>query len=224
MPTPQLFQVNMRKNKASLSSKLLTELDRFLKINSNQQTNSANPLPSYVKTNYKLSAQELTQTKGLMRINHTGEICAQALYYGQALFAKDETTYQHLIQAADEEHDHLCWCQERLNDFETYTSVLNPFWYASSFVMGATAALLGDKISFGFVIEIEKQVENHLQEHINQIPRQDTKTHAILAQMKADEIRHGQNARDAGGVEFPKPIKSLMTAMSKVMKFIVYRL
>ncbi len=214
----------MRKNKASLSSKLLTEFDRFLKINSNLQTNSANPLPNYVKTNYKLSAQEFTLTKGLMRINHTGEICAQALYYGQALFAKDRTTYKHLIQAADEEHDHLCWCQERLTDFETYTSVFNPFWYASSFVMGATAALLGDKISYGFVIEIEKQVENHLQEHINQIPRQDTKTHAILAQMKADEIRHGQNARDAGGVEFPKPIKSLMTAMSKVMKFIVYRL
>ena len=218
------IEVNMRKNKTSLSSKLLVEFDRFLKINSNQETIPSIPLPSFKKNNYKHSNADLNNTKGLMRINHTGEVCAQALYYGQALFAKDVITYNHLIHAADEEHDHLCWCYERITDFETYTSRLNPFWYASSFVLGATAALLGDKISYGFVIEIEKQVENHLQEHIEQIPQEDTKTHAILEQMKADEIRHGQNARDAGGVEFPDIVKSVMTAMSKVMKFLVYRL
>ncbi len=214
----------MRNNTTSLSSKLLSEFDRFLKINSHQETIPSIALPRYIKNNYKPSSQDLSNTKGLMRINHTGEVCAQALYYGQALFAKNKSTYDYLTQAADEEHDHLCWCYERITDFETYTSILNPFWYASSFVMGATAALLGDKISYGFVIEIEKQVENHLQEHIDQIPQEDTKTHAILAQMKADEIRHGQNARDAGGVEFPDSIKAVMTAMSKVMKFLVYRL
>ncbi len=214
----------MRNNTTSLSSKLLSEFDRFIKINSNQEITPSIALPRYIKNKYKPSRQDLINTKGLMRINHTGEVCAQALYYGQALFAKDIVTYDHLIQAADEEHNHLCWCYERITDFETYTSILNPFWYASSFVLGATAALFGDKISYGFVIEIEKQVENHLQEHIDQIPHEDTKTHAILAQMKADEIRHGQNARDAGGVEFPDGVKSVMTAMSKVMKFLVYRL
>ena len=202
----------------------MTEFDRFLKISSNQAATPSIPLPDYKKNHYKLEPDELNNTKGLMRINHTGEICAQALYHGQALLAKDENTYYHLIQAADEEHNHLCWCLERLNDLETHTSILNPFWYASSFAMGATASLFGDKVSYGFVIEIEKQVENHLQEHINQIPIKDTKTHAILNQMKADEIRHGQNAREAGGIEFPESIKSVMTAMSKVMKFIVYRL
>ncbi len=214
----------MRKNQSSFSSKLLTEFDRFLKVNSNQVTTPTIPLPNYKKNKFTPSAEELNNIKGLMRINHTGEVCAQALYYGQALFAKDKTTYQHLIQAADEEHDHLCWCYERLNDFQTHTSRLNHFWYASSFVLGATAALLGDKISYGFVIEIEKQVENHLQEHIDQIPVEDTKTHAILTQMKEDEIRHGNNARKAGGIDFPNSIKSVMTGLSKVMKFLVYRL
>jgi ubiquinone biosynthesis monooxygenase Coq7 len=214
----------MRNNKTSFPSKLLVEFDRFLKISSNQETNPSVSLPIFKQNNFKPSKHDLNHTKGLMRINHTGEVCAQALYYGQALLAKDIITYDHLIQAADEEHNHLCWCYERITDFETYTSILNPFWYASSFVLGATAALFGDKISYGFVIEIEKQVENHLQEHIDQIPQEDTKTHAILAQMKADEIRHGQNARDAGGVEFPDGVKSIMTAMSKVMKFLVYRL
>ena len=214
----------MRKNQTSFSSKLLTEFDRFLKINSNQDNKPTRHPPDYKRNKFTLSTEDLNTTKGLMRINHTGEVCAQALYYGQALFAKDKATYHHLIQAADEEHDHLCWCYERLNDFNTHPSVLNHFWYASSFLLGSTAALLGDRISYGFVIEIEKQVENHLQEHIDKIPIEDTKTHAILAQMKADEIRHGNNARKAGGIDFPHSVKTVMTALSKVMKFLVYRL
>lgn len=215
----------MRKTNSSFPLKLLNEFDRFLKVNSLQGGKFPSvSLPMYTKNEYKLNSEDKNHIKGLMRINHTGEVCAQALYFGQALFAKDETTHQHLLRAAAEEHNHLCWCQERLTDFNTHTSILNPFWYTSSFIMGATAALFGDKISYGFVIEIEKQVENHLQEHIDQIPHEDTKTHAILAQMKADEIRHGENARNAGGVEFPDSIKSVMTAMSKVMKFLVYRI
>ena len=214
----------MRNLNSSLSSKILNEFDRFLKIVSSTAEKPTIATPNSSKTDTVLKPDDKIHVQGLMRINHTGEICAQALYYGQALFAKDEETYKHLIKAADEEHNHLCWCQERLNDLDTHISVLNPLWYLSSFALGATAALFGDKISYGFVIEIEKQVEDHLQEHIEQIPEEDHKTHAILTQMKIDEIRHGQDAKDAGGVDLPKPIKKIMTAMSQLMKFLVYRI
>ena len=213
----------MRNLQPSLKSKILTEFDHFLKITSNINKTPKHALPNHKASNKTLSDTEISNIKGLMRINHTGEVCAQALYYGQAFFAKDEATYTHLTNAALEEHDHLCWCEERINDFDTHTSILNPFWYASSFLLGATAAMFGDKVSYGFVMEIEKQVEDHLQEHIDQIPVEDTKTHAILKQMQLDEIRHGQQAQDAGGQVLPETIRSIMTTMSKFMKFLVYR-
>ena len=213
----------MRKNNSNITDKLFGEFDRFLKIVANPPENPSQLTPESENTDYIHSLQDKKIVEGLMRINHTGEVCAQALYYGQALFAKDKSTHEHLIKAADEEHNHLYWCQERIDDLDTHTSLLNPFWYASSFALGATAALFGDKISYGFVIEVEKQVEDHLQEHIEQIPKEDIKTHAILAQMKEDEIRHGEDARKAGGVDLPQPVKKVMTGMSKFMKFLVYR-
>ena len=223
----------MRNLNSNFSDKLFNEFDRFLKIVSLPPETPSCPTPlaedpeSLISDNEssEIYANEfdLMNTQGLMRINHTGEVCAQALYYGQALFAKDEVTHKHLIDAANEEHNHLYWCQERINDLNTHTSILNPFWYISSFALGATAAMFGDEISYGFVIEVEKQVENHLQEHIDQIPKTDIKTHAILTQMKEDEIRHGQNARDAGGIELPSQVKTIMTYMSNFMKFLVYR-
>lgn len=208
----------------SYSDKLFNEFDRFLKIVSNQPETPDIPTPRSSSTDVEFTTHDKRNIQGLMRINHTGEVCAQALYYGQALLAKDATTHQHLIDAAKEEHNHLYWCQERLDDLGANTSILNPFWYASSFLLGSTAALFGDKVSYGFVIEVEKQVEDHLQEHLEQIPEADIKTKAILEQMKADEMRHGENAREAGGVDLPKPIKKVMTAMSKFMKFLVYRI
>jgi len=214
----------MRNTNETLPLKLLSEFDRFLKIVSLPPTDPSVATPHSSAIHVKLNDKDIKNIQGLMRINHTGEICAQALYYGQALFAKDLKTHQHLIQAAKEEHNHLYWCQERINDFNTHTSVLNPLWYVGSFALGATAALFGDKISYGFVIEVEKQVEDHLQEHIEQIPSEDVKTHAILAQMKVDEIRHGQDAKDAGGIDLPQPVKHVMTAMSKLMKYLVYRI
>ena len=214
----------MRKNQSNFSDKLFNEFDRFLKIVSLPPASPSIPTPQSNKGDFEYSEIELKNTQGLMRINHTGEVCAQALYYGQAFFANDKNTYKHLIEAASEEHNHLFWCQERLNDLNAFPSVLNPFWYVSSFVLGATAALFGDKISYGFVIEVEKQVESHLQEHIDQIPKSDIKTHAILSQMQADEIRHGQNAREAGGVELPIAVKKIMAQMSKFMKYLVYRI
>ena len=208
----------------SFSDQILNEFDRFLKIVSNRPEKPDIPTPNSFDTDVELSPEDERNIQGLMRINHTGEVCAQALYYGQALLAKDPTTHKHLIAAAKEEHNHLYWCQERLDDLNSDTSILNPFWYFSSFLLGSTAALFGDKVSYGFVIEVEKQVEDHLQEHLEQIPDNDIKTIAILEQMKADEIRHGKNARNAGGVDLPIPIKKTMTAMSKFMKFLVYRI
>ncbi|MBL4660650.1 MAG: 2-polyprenyl-3-methyl-6-methoxy-1,4-benzoquinone monooxygenase [Alcanivoracaceae bacterium] len=214
----------MRKINSSLPSKILNEFDRFLKIVSSTAEKPTIATPKSSETDVILQPDDKLNVQGLMRINHTGEVCAQALYYGQALFAKDRQTYRHLIKAADDEHNHLYWCQERLDDLHTHTSWLNPLWYLGSFTLGATAALFGDKISYGFVIEVEKQVEDHLQEHIEQIPEEDHKTHAILAQMKIDEIRHGQDAKDAGGIDLPLPVKKIMTTMSQFMKFLVYRI
>ncbi len=216
--------VLMRNIGSTFPTRILNEFDRFLKIVSVEPELPTIPTPKSSQKEVDIPESDKKNIQGLMRINHTGEVCAQALYYGQALFAKDETTHGHLIKAASEEHDHLYWCQERINDLSTHTSILNPFWYSSSFMLGATAALFGDKISYSFVIEVEKQVEDHLQEHIDQIPQTDIKTHAILAKMQADEIRHGQDARDAGGVDLPTPIKMMMKGMSKIMKYLVYRL
>lgn len=214
----------MRNVNLTFPSKLLNEFDRFLKVVSTTPEPPNKPTPESNFTHVDLTNKEIRNIQGLMRINHAGEVCAQALYFGQALFAKDKKTHEHLIKAASEEHDHLYWCQERINDLETHTSILNPIWYIGSFILGSTAALFGDKVSYGFVIEVEKQVEDHLQEHIDQIPKKDIKTHAILSQMKADEIRHGIDARNAGGIDLPTPIKKVMTQMSNFMKYLVYRI
>ncbi|MBL4773208.1 MAG: 2-polyprenyl-3-methyl-6-methoxy-1,4-benzoquinone monooxygenase [Alcanivoracaceae bacterium] len=214
----------MRNLNSTLPSKFFNEFDRFLKIVSVPPVLPAINTPKSSEVNVELRQIDKVNIRGLMRINHTGEVCAQALYYGQALFAKNKETHNHLIKAAEEEHNHLYWCQERLNDLNAQTSILNPLWYIGSFTLGATAALLGDKISYGFVIEVEKQVEDHLQEHIEQIPKEDIKTHAILAQMKLDEIRHGEQAKAAGGIELPLSVKKIMTLMSKFMKMLVYRI
>ncbi len=158
----------------------------------------------------------------LMRVNHTGEICAQALYQGQALTAKLPETRRRMERSAKEENDHLAWCEERLGELGNRKSLLNPLWYAGSFAMGAAAGLAGDKWSLGFVVETERQVENHLEEHLEQIPAIDEKSRAILEQMKADEVRHAQIAKAAGGADLPGPIRAAMKLTSRVMTQTVY--
>ncbi|SDY13090.1 ubiquinone biosynthesis monooxygenase Coq7 [Allochromatium warmingii] len=158
----------------------------------------------------------------LMRINHTGEVCAQALYQGQALTAKLPETRQRLERSAKEENDHLAWCEERLEELGDRKSLLNPLWYAGSFALGAVAGLAGDKWSLGFVVETERQVEDHLDEHLAQIPAQDAKSRAILEQMKADEIHHAQVAKSAGGADLPAPIRHLMQLTSRIMTRTAY--
>jgi 3-demethoxyubiquinol 3-hydroxylase len=172
----------------------------------------------------ELSEHERDLTARLMRINHTGEVCAQALYQGQALTAKLPEVRKSMERAAQEENDHLDWCESRLSALDNRKSLLNPFWYAGSFLIGATAGLAGDKWSLGFVAETEHQVEAHLQSHLERLPSQDQKSRAVLEQMKEDEIHHATVALEAGGAALPGPIKLAMKLTSKLMTKSVYYL
>jgi len=185
-------------------------------------TERHNPAATVDET--ELSEKDIRHTAGLMRVNHTGEVCAQALYQGQALTAKLPKVKESMQRAAQEENDHLDWCHERLQDFDSHTSYLNPLWYAGSFAIGATAGLIGDKWSLGFVAETEKQVVKHLDSHLQQIPENDKRTRAILEQMRTDEEHHGTTAINAGGANLPEPVKKIMGITSKIMTSIAYRI
>jgi len=167
---------------------------------------------------------ERRHAAGLMRINHVGEVCAQALYVGQAALARTEETHRHLMHAAQEETDHLAWCAERLKQLDSRPSLLNPLWYAGSYAIGVAAAAVGDPISLGFVVETERQVEAHLAEHLERLPSQDERSRAILRQMQADEVRHADAAQARGGIDLPWPLPHLMHAASTVMKTVAYRI
>ena len=164
-----------------------------------------------------LSARERKHTAGLIRVDHTGEVCAQALYQGQALTARSSEVRARLQQSAEEENDHLVWCAERLKQLNSHKSYLNPLWYLGSFAMGAIAGWAGDKWSLGFVAETERQVVKHIDHHLESLPGQDTKSRAILEQMREDESYHASVALESGGAELPAPIKMTMRFMSKVM-------
>ena len=165
----------------------------------------------------ELSDAERQLASRLMRINHAGEVAAQGLYQGQALTARLPQVRQQMERAALEENDHLDWCEKRATELGGHVSILNPAWYVGSAAIGALAGLAGDKWSLGFVAETEKQVVKHLEEHLEQLPEHDTKSRAILEQMKEDESHHATVALEAGGAELPYPVKKLMGAMSKVM-------
>lgn len=169
-----------------------------------------------------LSEQESKHVAGLMRINHTGEVCAQALYQGQALTAKLPEVREAMEKAAEEEIDHLAWCEERVRELGGRPSVLNPLFYGLSFGMGATAGLISDRLSLGFVAAVEDQVCKHLDEHLGQLPIADEKSRAILEQMRVDEEKHSTTAIAAGGFKFPKPVKLGMTLLSKAMTKTTY--
>jgi ubiquinone biosynthesis monooxygenase Coq7 len=158
-----------------------------------------------------------------MRINHVGEVCAQALYVGQALVARDAATRAQLLRAAQEETDHLAWCADRLRELDSRPSLLNPLWYAGSHAIGVVAGLRGDGWNLGFVVETERQVEAHLNEHLQSLPEADLRSRAILETMKSDEARHAANAEAAGARVLPPPIPSLMAAASRLMKTVAYR-
>lgn len=167
---------------------------------------------------------ERAHAAGLMRVNHTGEVCAQALYEGQALTARDRNVRGRLLEAAGEEADHLAWCAERLDELGSGPSVLNPLFYATSYAMGALTGLVGDSVSLGFVEATEDQVCEHLERHLDALPEQDAKSRAIVERMHEEEARHGSEALEMGGAEFPAPVKQAMTLVSRVMTETTYRI
>lgn len=171
----------------------------------------------------ELEEHDRRHAAGLMRVNHTGEVCAQALYKGQALLARNEETRAHLRHAAEEETDHLAWCADRLRELDSRPSLLNPVWYAGSLAIGAAAAALNDRVSLGFVVETERQVETHLAEHIERLPASDDRSRAVLTRMQADETRHADNALARGGITLPAPVPTVMRMASSVMKAVAYR-
>lgn len=171
---------------------------------------SARPSPANAAEDSILTADERRASAALMRVNHAGEMAAQALYSGQALVARSGATREHLRNAAQEERDHLAWCSERLRELGGRTSLLDPLWYAGSFCVGVAAGALGDRSSFGFVAETERQVEAHLHDHLSRLPAADRKSNAILARMAEDEAHHGTMASLAGGTDLPLPVRQGM--------------
>ena len=220
----------MAQNAGMDNIRRLSPLDRLLAGGQNaletvfgqplaERDSPATPCPDVV-----MDAPRRRHAAGLMRINHVGEVCAQALYIGQATVAREPATRAQLLHAAQEETDHLAWCAERLDELGSRTSLLNPIWYGGSFAIGALAGLRGDGWNLGFVVETERQVEAHIGEHLASLPPEDLRSRAILGQMKEDEARHAQQAEIAGARALPFPIPALMAAASKVMKTVAYRI
>ena len=205
------------------SDTLITSADRALRtVFTYHHASRANPASGIADAS--LSDAEKRESSALMRVNHVGEVCAQALYTAQALATKNEGLRRHLQAACEEETDHLAWTEERLRELGGRTSLLNPLWYAGAFGIGFVAAKLGgDPMSLGFVVETEKQVEAHLQSHMQRLPENDHASRAIVAQMKADEMRHAQEAQAAGATELPAPIKGLMRVAAGLMTAVAHR-
>jgi len=201
---------------------LLGQFDQALRTVFGPPPTSSRPDPATSQPDAELAASERDLVGRLMRINHTGEICAQALYQGQALTARLPTVRDKMEQAATEEDDHLAWTEKRAREMGARTSYLNPLFYSGSFAIGALAGAAGDKWSLGFVAETERQVVRHLDEHLARLPSQDEKSRAILLQMREDEGHHATTAIESGAAELPPPVKRLMKLMSKVMTRSVY--
>ncbi|MBV8465372.1 MAG: 2-polyprenyl-3-methyl-6-methoxy-1,4-benzoquinone monooxygenase [Burkholderiales bacterium] len=202
---------------------LITEFDRALRTVFASAT-SARPHPDAAVDEAELSAEEKRHAAGLMRVNHCGEVCAQALYQGQALTARDPAAREALREAAHEEVEHLAWTERRIAELGGRTSLLNPLWYAGSLAIGVTAGLIGDRWNLGFLAETERQVGDHLQSHLGSLPEADAKSRAVVEQMHADETAHAEVAVKLGAAELPLPVKLAMRAMSKVMTGASYRI
>ena len=187
-------------------------------------THAARACPTLPDRVTELSEAERGHAGALMRINHVGEVCAQALYAAQGIATKDESLKAHFQAASKEEADHLAWTKARLDELGDRPSFLNPIWYAGAFALGLVAGRLGDKISLGFVEETEAQVQHHLEGHLLQLPEGDHASRAIVAQMRDDEARHGKEARTLGAQDLPLPVKALMRTAAKVMTTVAYRI
>ena len=201
----------------------ITTFDRALRTLAGQPT-ASRVTPGAELADGGLSPAERRHAAGLMRINHTGEVCAQALYAAQALFARDPRVKREFGAAAREEEEHLAWTQQRLTELDDRPSLLNPLWFAGSFVIGVAATFAGDRVNLGFVVETERQVEEHLTGHMERLPAADAKSRAIVEKMRDDEARHGAAARAAGAVDLPLPVKGVMRVAADVMRVVTYRI
>lgn len=223
LPVPLPAPARRSQRRLDPVDRLLVEAQRALDTVFGQPL-ASRPNPAGDLPRAELDPAQRRHAAGLMRINHVGEVCAQGLYYGQAAVAREQSTREHLLEAAQEETDHLAWCAERLRELDSRPSVFNPLWYGGSYVLGVLAGLRGDGWNLGFVVETERQVEAHLDEHLESLPEGDQRSREILRQMKIDEARHADNAEQAGARVLPPPIPGLMAAASKFMKTVAYRL
>jgi ubiquinone biosynthesis monooxygenase Coq7 len=214
-----------------MQERRLTPVDRLLAGANNALRTIAAPAGRPARKNpagdideTDLSDKQKTHAAGLMRVNHAGEVAAQALYQGHAMVARDPNIEQQMQSAANEEFDHLAWCEQRLTELGSRPSVLSPIWYSGAFAIGAASGILGDKWSLGFIAETEKQVCAHLDSHLEELPDNDDKSRAIVTQMRDEEEEHGKNAIEAGAAELPAPLQRLMQLTAKVMTNTAYRL
>jgi 3-demethoxyubiquinol 3-hydroxylase len=202
--------------------RLIVEFDRALRAVAGV-AHASRPSPAEGISEKEIDEKERMHAVALMRVNHVGEVCAQALYQGQALTARDPVARQALEQAAREEEDHLAWSAERIRELGGRLSLLNPLWYAGAFAIGAVAGALGDRWNLAFLAETERQVEEHLGGHLDELPPEDSRTRAVVEAMQADEARHRASAIELGAAELPEPVKRAMRLASKVMTTVAYR-
>lgn len=206
------------------SDHLITEFDRALRTATGVTSGSRRPRPEAAVAEAELSPAERAHSAALMRVNHVGEVCAQALYQGQRLTARDPDNRRALAQAATEEQDHLAWSAERIRELGGQTSLLNPVWYAGSFALGVGSGIFGDRWSLSFLAETERQVEEHLAGHLEQLSPADARTHALVDKMRVEEGQHRQSAQALGAAEMPGLVKAAMRALAKVMTTVSYRI
>ena len=185
---------------------------------------SNRPYPAENIADISLDKDRLKKSRSLMRVNHAGEIAAQALYNGQAVFARSEETIVHLEKSAEEEKDHLAWCAKRIDELEGKRSLLDPFWYLGSFPLGLVVGLTSDQFSLGFIAETEEQVGKQIKDHINKMPKDDLKSQAILKQMAEDEAEHGSHAKNMGGVKMPHLLTKLMSIGGEILRKVAYKI
>lgn len=206
----------MDNRQINLGDALLAEIGSALKVVASK-ARASKPFPATSAESNKLTVEDQRAASALMRINHAGEISAQALYRGQAMVSRDPELRQHLLEASDEELDHLAWCETRLNELNSRPSLLSPIWYGGSFAIGALAGLAGDRISLGFVAETEHQVTAHLESHLNDLPANDHRSREVILQMRDDELRHSTHALEKGGAKLPATVRTCMSLTSKIM-------
>lgn len=214
----------MASRQLSPLDRLITTADNALRTLAGNGSRAQRPSPAKHLETVELDPRERRHAAGLMRVNHSGEVCAQALYQGQALTAKLPAVRREMETAAAEEIDHLAWCEQRLQSLDSRPSVLNPLWYALSFGLGASAGLVSDRLSLGFVAATEQLVCRHLEDHLEKLPQSDVESRAVVAHMLEDEARHAENALEAGGLPFPAPAKKLMALASRAMTGASYRI